>query len=692
MRELKRQTDARASGPTLVPPISSLSNRYSSRTAVPEAGKTKAAFSASARHWLDAWRESLSSSRRMSDLLAGATTAAVALPLNVALAIACGLPASVGLIAGAVGGAIAAIFGGSMLQVTGPAAALATLVFALVQRWGPAGAAAGAIAVGVMQLLISATRASTWMNRVPEAVLAGFTTGVGVKLLDQQIPLLLDVDHTVSALITSLGDPVWLKEVHWFAVVSGLLVIVAMLGFAKHPKVPAAIGGLAIATGISTYLGWDIHRVGAIPSTLPTMSLPAIVGSEWFELAMACLPLAILATAESLLSARAVDRMTQTKKPHESNLEAFGQGLANIGSGIFGGMPVSGVIVRSSVNVLSGGKTRFASLIHALLLLSAPVMAAKWIGIIPIAALAGLLCLVGYRLVEIKTLVHVAKESRLGALAFVAAAAGVVSGHLMLGLIAAILFAGLGEYLQIRKTKRAKTAFETPNLPAGVRARIGLVKKDAFKKAAPSVFREPEENWQAHVEHAPLIHPTAFVHPNASLIGRVVIGPFVHVATEAALRADEGTPFYIGERTNIQDGVVLHALKKKWVQVGGKEWAIYIGDRCSLAHQALVHGPCFIGDDTFIGFKAVVHDSVVNRGCSIGIGAIVVGVEIPEGRHVPHGMLVDTQEKAQALPIALPQHHHFNEDVVEVNHGLVEAYRGDWLETKITASAKTRRF
>jgi SulP family sulfate permease len=102
---------------------------------------------------------------------------------------------------------------------------------------------------------------------------------------------------------------------------------------------------------------------------------------------------------------------------------------------------------------------------------------------------------------------------------------------------------------------------------------------------------------------------------------------------------------------------------------------VYVGRNVSMAHDALVHGPCFVGDDTFIGFKAVVHDSVVGRGCFVGIGAVVVGVEVPDGRFVPHGSIIDSQEKVDALPLADEAQRHFNEDVVDVNRGLAAAYR-----------------
>jgi SulP family sulfate permease len=155
----------------------------------------------------------------------------------------------------------------------------------------------------------------------------------------------------------------------------------------------------------------------------------------------------------------------------------------------------------------------------------------------------------------------------------------------------------------------------------------------------------------------------------------VVLGEHAHIAAESSVRADEGSPFYIGSNSNIQDGVVIHALKEKWVNVAGEDWAVFIGEEVSVAHQALIHGPCYIGDHSFVGFQAVVHDSVVGSHCYIGIGAVVVGVEIAAGRYVPHGTVVDSQAKADQLPPVTDAHRHFNEDVVDVNKGLVSAYR-----------------
>jgi SulP family sulfate permease len=175
------------------------------------------------------------------------------------------------------------------------------------------------------------------------------------------------------------------------------------------------------------------------------------------------------------------------------------------------------------------------------------------------------------------------------------------------------------------------------------------------------------------------------------VIGWVELGREVNVAADTSVRADEGAPFYIGDRSNVQDGVVIHALKDKWVVVDGRRWAVWIGSDVSLAHQALVHGPSMIGSRSFIGFKAIVHDAIVGEGCFIGLGAVVVGVELPPRKRVPNGWIVDTPEKVRELPDVQDAHSHFNEDVVEVNRGLVLAYsRHVPPEADPTASAGAR--
>jgi SulP family sulfate permease len=626
------------------------------------------------REWGSSWREGLHVKNLSLDFLAGLTVAAVALPLNLALAVAAGLPPSTGLIAGAIGGGFAALFGGARFQVSGPAAALNVMVFLLVKDFGPAGAAAAALIAGVISLLLSFLLAGKLVRYIPEAVLAGFTSAVGIKLLDQQIPEVLGFDYTVLEIAAVLHRPSWLHDVSWLAVVCGLTVALIVLTTRHFKRFPGALLGVSVVTALSVYLNWRLERVGNIPPVLPTISFPNLQDDQWLPLFLRAIPLGLLAAVESLLSATVLDRMTHAKVPHNSNLELFGQGLANLAAGLTGGMPVTGVVVRSSANVQSGAKTRLSAFFHALILLLSVLYLSDQLAKIPLAALAGLLCVIGFRLIEFKELAHLVLTNRVDAAAFVITLLGTLSGHLVLGLSLGIGIHHVGRWFYRRERQEESEKAELAS--QGIRAVVGSQRAEARRPThyEPAMIGSGIRNWLSNVQGEAHIPKSAYVHPEASVIGRVVLGPGVHVAADTSIRADEGTPFFIGENSNVQDGVVLHALKERHVRVGAEKWAIYVGKNVSMAHQALVHGPCYIGDHTFVGFKAVVHDSVVGSNCFIGIGAVVVGVEIPDGRFVPHGAIIDSADKVDALGPVSHAHTHFNTDVVEVNRGLAAAY------------------
>jgi SulP family sulfate permease len=335
-------------------------------------------------------------------------------------------------------------------------------------------------------------------------------------------------------------------------------------------------------------------------------------------------------------------------------------------------MPVTGVVARSGVNVQSGARTRISAMFHSGILAVCVVFLGRYIGKVPLAALAGLLCVIGFRLVELGTLVHLYKTHKLEALAFVVTLAGTVSGNLMTGLVGGLAIHFFNQWLT--RHERAQLAEVAANKKQGIRAVLTKEKAEARRPGHFEHLPNEYRKWLGQIREEPLVAKGAYIHPAATVIGRVIVGDRAHIAADTSVRADEGSPFHIGPNTNIQDGVIMHALKDKRVMVAGEPWAIYVGKNVSMAHGALVHGPSYIGDDTFIGFKAIVHDSVVGAHCFIGHGAIVVGVEIPEGRFVPAGRIVDSADAVDALPLVSHAHKEFNEDVVEVNRGLAVAY------------------
>ncbi len=174
----------------------------------------------------------------------------------------------------------------------------------------------------------------------------------------------------------------------------------------------------------------------------------------------------------------------------------------------------------------------------------------------------------------------------------------------------------------------------------------------------------PKTSWN-NIERTPAISTSAYVDSSAILIGDVRIGELVYVGPCVSLRADEATPIVIGDECNIQDGVIFHGLMGS---------SIELGKMVSIAHGAVIHGPLKIGDESFVGFNSVVHASTLGKKCFVGHAGAVIGVKLADGRFVPHGAIVDSQAKADALGPIPDGLQHFNEEVVHVNKEFAQSY------------------
>jgi len=174
----------------------------------------------------------------------------------------------------------------------------------------------------------------------------------------------------------------------------------------------------------------------------------------------------------------------------------------------------------------------------------------------------------------------------------------------------------------------------------------------------------------------PQLHPTAYVHSFSNLIGDVRVGANVLIAPGTSIRADEGTPFHIGENTNIQDGVVIHGLEQGRV-VGADQdtYSVWIGDNVCITHMALIHGPAYVGDDCFIGFRSTVFNAKVGRGCIVMMHALIQDVEVPPGKYVPSGVAITNQQQADRLPDVQAADRQFASHVVQINEALRAGYR-----------------
>ena len=174
----------------------------------------------------------------------------------------------------------------------------------------------------------------------------------------------------------------------------------------------------------------------------------------------------------------------------------------------------------------------------------------------------------------------------------------------------------------------------------------------------------------------PHIDKDDFISSKATIIGDVILEKDVIVCPNVSLRADEGTPFRVRYGTNIQDGVIFHGLKDRFVtDEDGDKYSIYIGSHCTIAHNAIIHGPTMIGKHSFVGLGAIIHNSIIGRNCHIGFGAIIRSVTIPDFRYVEDGLIVNKQEIADALPPATKHLQEFNAEVVDYNKTLVQKYK-----------------
>lgn len=183
----------------------------------------------------------------------------------------------------------------------------------------------------------------------------------------------------------------------------------------------------------------------------------------------------------------------------------------------------------------------------------------------------------------------------------------------------------------------------------------------------------------------PVIDPTSYVHPLAAVIGNVILGKNIMVSPCASVRGDEGQPLFVGDDSNVQDGVIIHALEtqmngkeieKNLMEVNGKKYAVYVGSRVSLAHQVHIHGPAVVLDNTFVGMKSLVFKSFVGKNCVLEPASILMGVKVADGRYVPAGSVVKTQADADNLPVVTDSYpmKDMNAGVIHVNVNLARGY------------------
>ncbi len=342
----------------------------------------------------------------LADLQAGITVAMVALPLSLAIAIASGADPAKGLITAIVGGFMISLLGGSRVQIGGPTGAFIVVVYGVIHLHGYDGLVLATLMAGAILLVAGYLRLGGLVALIPGPVINGFTIGIGIIIATSQVKELFGLDiAAVPADFLDKALALWSvrDSASWAALLTGLGTMALIVTFRRAaPRLPGLIVAVAIGSAVPLLLGWPVDsiqsRFGALPQSLPLPGLPEISVDRMVELLPSALVIAFLAGIESLLSAVVADRMIRSK--HRSNAEIVAQGFANLASALFGGMPATGAIARTATNVRAGGKTPVAGLIHAVVILLVMLLAAPLAGYLAMPALAGLLMLTAWHMME----------------------------------------------------------------------------------------------------------------------------------------------------------------------------------------------------------------------------------------------------------------------------------------------------
>ncbi|HKO57069.1 MAG TPA: sulfate permease [Thermoanaerobaculia bacterium] len=351
-------------------------------------------------------REGYTRETVMRDLIAGVVVGIVALPLALAFAIASGVPPERGLYTAIIAGFLISLLGGSRVQIGGPTGAFVVIVYGIVQKFGYDGLAVCTVIAGVILIIMGLARMGALIKFIPYPVITGFTSGIAVIIFSSQIKDLLGLK--MGAVPAEFMDK-WVAYAERFGSLSmpTVLVSVGTLGVLLiWPRfvrmIPAPFVAMLLATAAVQLFRLPVDtigsRFGGVPSTLPAPHLPHIPWNGLRELLPPAITIALLAAIESLLSAVVADGMAGTR--HKSNVELVAQGVANIASPIFGGIPATGAIARTATNIKTGARTPLAGMTHAVTLLLILVFLGKWAALVPLASLAAILVVVSYHMSE----------------------------------------------------------------------------------------------------------------------------------------------------------------------------------------------------------------------------------------------------------------------------------------------------
>ena len=358
------------------------------------------------------------------DIVSGIVVAVVALPLSIALAIASGVGPEAGLYTAIVAGFLIAFLGGSRVQISGPTAAFATIVAGIVATDGLDGLFAATIIAGVVLILMGVFKLGALIRFVPYTITTGFTAGIAVTIVIGQIKDLLGLTYPAGTPTVETTDKIQavvqnIATVNTESVLVGLAYLVVLFLWPKfNRKIPSSLIAIFVGIGMVNLLGMNVNTIGdlyTISSALPELHIPQLSTELFREELANGFTIAMLAAIESLLSCVVADSMISSH--HRCNMELVAQGVGNIGSILFGGIPATGAIARTAANVDNGGRTPISGMVHAVVLLLMLVFLMPYAALIPMPTIAAILLQVAYNMSGWRNFAHLCKTASKGAVA-----------------------------------------------------------------------------------------------------------------------------------------------------------------------------------------------------------------------------------------------------------------------------------
>lgn len=352
----------------------------------------------------------------VKDVIAGIIVAIIALPLSIALAIASGVGPEKGLYTAIIAGFFIALLGGSRVQIGGPTAAFVVIIYGIIETYGFDGLVVATIMAGIIMIIFGLCRMGNLIKFIPYTITTGFTAGIAVGIAAGQIKDFTGMD--VGSLPSDFLEKMKvyftnLDKINFMALAIGVLALLICIFWPKvTQKVPGSLIAIIVTTLIVNLADLDVNTIGDlydVPSKLPGLSVPDVNFKLIQELISPAFTIAILASIESLLSAVVADGMIGSK--HKSNAELVAQGVGNIFSALFGGLPATGAIARTAANIKNGGRTPIAGIVHSITLLIILVVLMPYAKMIPMTTLAAVLIMVAYNMCDYKACIRLCKKA-----------------------------------------------------------------------------------------------------------------------------------------------------------------------------------------------------------------------------------------------------------------------------------------